>query len=65
VSNFVNTYIKPYAKAITAAIVGGVVLLAAKAGFNLDDSTTLLLTVVIGGAVNGILVWLVPNKPAE
>ena len=63
-SVFVNTYIKPYAKAITSGIVGAVVLVAAKAGLNLDDQTTLLVTAFVGGLVNAALTWAVPNKAA-
>ena len=63
-TQFIATFIKPYAKAITSAIVGGIVLLVSKEGFTLDDTTTIALTVIIGGLVNGLFTYLVPNTPA-
>lgn len=61
--DFVKTFIKPYAKAITAALVGGIVALALHFGVQTDDTITIALTTIVGALVNGFLTWLVPNDP--
>lgn len=63
-SVFISTYIKPYAKAITAAIVGGVLILLAKGGIQPSTEVTDALTTIVGALVAGGLTWFVPNKAA-